>query len=128
MTFQEKVKANKVILIIMIIGIIIIITTIGVATFLLTKNSNQKQEEVSIVKKDKVKNFTSTTLEEDMQELEDLIKLKIKNSIFDTKNVSNTSLFMHNDNATHALFGLASTTKMSISSSQGVPKTKPGKN
>ena len=128
MTFQEKVKANKVILIIMIIGIIIIITTIGVATFLLTKNSNQKQEEVSIVKKDKVKNFTSTTLEEDMQELEDLIKLKIKNSIFDTKNVSNTSLFMQNDNATIALFGLASTTKMMISSSQGVPKTKPGKN
>ena len=128
MTFQEKVKANKVFLIILIIGIIIFITTFGVATFLFTKNSNQKQEEVSRVKKDKVKNFTSTTLEEDMQELENLIKLKMKNSISNTKNISNTSLFMHNDNATHALFGLASTTKMTISSSQGIPKTKPGKN
>ena len=119
MTCQEKIKSKKAILIISMICVVIVGTAGGLATFFLTKKVDQKRTEDVTVKNDKIKKFgkkfNPSTVEEDMKELEnlikkknlsqdmkdieDLIKLQMKNSTDTTKNT-----FEISDNSTNAKF------------------------
>ena len=80
MTCQEKIKSKKAILIISMICVVIVGTAGGLATFFLTKKVDQKRTEDVTVKNDKIKKFgkkfNPSTVEEDMKELENLIKKK----------------------------------------------------
>ena len=119
MKCQEKIKSKKAILIISMICVVIIGTAGGLATFFLTKKVDEKQNDVVKLQNDKIKKFGKkfkpSTIEEDMKELEnlirkktlsenmkdteDLIKLRMKNSTDTTKNTFGIS-----DNSTNAKF------------------------